>query len=287
MDDLVLLNDKYYISVSSTYADDKTKVLNHEDTFGIFDRWGNVKQLGEEVQGIYHNGMRYISELELLINGTRPLLLSSSVKEENEILSVDLTNPNIEKGNLLKDLIHIGRSKFIRNGACMEQIRLSNFDYNKHEFEISLELNADFRDIFEIRGIKREKRGEVYEIKHLPDNSFRICYLGLDGKRRITEILFSEQPTTWENHNKAIFKIALAAHEQKNFDYTINFLTDEEQKTHIGYIAGRAALEKEIKESGKILASVTTDNKQFNQWLQRSRFDLLSLLSNTKYGKYP
>jgi len=287
MDDLVLLNNKYYISVSSTYADDKTKVLNHEDTFGIFDRWGNVKQIGEEVQGIYHNGMRYISELELRINGVRPLLLSSTVKEENEILSVDLTNPTIITGMLEKDIIYIGRSKFIRNGACFEQITLNNFDSKEQEFEISLEFNADFRDIFEVRGIKREKHGDVYEIKHLPDDKLRISYMGLDKKKRVTEILFSEAPSFWENHNKAIFKIRLAAHEQKKIDYTAHFLTDDEKRNYVGYTAGREALEREIKEGNRIIAGITTGNKQFNQWLVRSRFDLLSLLSNTQYGKYP
>ena len=109
MTDIIQHENKYYISVNSTYADDRVKVLNHTNTFGIFDRWGDIKQLGEEVQGIYHNGTRFISDLELRVNDKRPLLLSSSVKEKNEILSVDLTNPSLicpngkklEKGTLV------------------------------------------------------------------------------------------------------------------------------------------------------------------------------------------
>jgi len=58
MSELIQLENKFYISVNSTYADDRVKVLNHVDTFGIFDRWGDIKQIGEEVQGIYHNGTR-------------------------------------------------------------------------------------------------------------------------------------------------------------------------------------------------------------------------------------
>ena len=90
MTDIIQLENKYYISVNSTYADDRVKVLNHADSFGIFDRWGDVKRIGEEVQGIYHNGTRFISNLGLRLNGKHPLLLSSAVKDENEILSVDL-----------------------------------------------------------------------------------------------------------------------------------------------------------------------------------------------------
>ncbi len=61
-----------------------------------FDRWGDNKQLGQGVQGIYHEGTRFISDTEFRINGYRPLLLSSNIKIENEIFSIDLTNPRIE-----------------------------------------------------------------------------------------------------------------------------------------------------------------------------------------------
>ena len=120
MTDIIQLENKYYISVNSTYADDRVKVLNHADSFGIFDRWGDIKKIGDEVQGIYHNGMRFISNLGLRLNGKRPLLLSSSVKDENEILSVDLTNPLLQSNgaSIPKDILYLGRSKFIRNGGC-------------------------------------------------------------------------------------------------------------------------------------------------------------------------
>ena len=113
MNEIIQFEDKYYISVNSSYADNRVKVLNHANTFGIFDRRGDVKKIGEEIQGIYHNGTRFISDLELRINNMRPLLLSSSVKEQNEILSIDLTNPAITDNNqsiLLKDTLYIGRS---------------------------------------------------------------------------------------------------------------------------------------------------------------------------------
>ncbi len=290
MSDIIQLENKYYISVNSTYTDDRTKVLNHADTFGIFDRWGNIRQLGEEVQGIYHFGMRFINDLQLRIQGERPLLLSSSVKEENEILSVDLTNPSfkdIHKKHIAKDTIYIGRSKFLRNGCCYEEIRLSNYGNETCEFELTLSLHADFKDIFEIRGMKRDKRGEVYKIAHQPDNVLRISYLGLDDVKRRTEARFSIQPSGWIKSSTAIFRIKLGPHEQKNFDYTLLFLTGDEQKENKGYTETRLLLEQELKESAGIISKLTTSNEMFNQWVDRSQFDLLSLVAETRYGKYP
>jgi glycogen debranching enzyme len=289
MSDIIQPENKYYIAVDSTYADDRVKVLNHFDTFGVFDRWGDVKQIGEEVQGIYHGGMRFISNLDLRINGKRPLLLSSSVKDENEILSVDLTNPQLycKDTTIPKGTLHLGRSKFIRNGACYEQIKISNYGSEQCNFEISLEFDADFKDIFEVRGVKREHRGEITEIRHLPEGKVRICYDGLDKVRRITEVHFSEKPDKWQGHDCAIFNIELPSQDEFLIEYVIYFLSGEEEKEMLSFSEAKKRLERELKESANIFARIKTSNEQFNQWITQSQNDLLSLLANTEHSKYP
>jgi glycogen debranching enzyme len=289
MSDIIQLENKYYIAVDSTYADDRVRVLNHADTFGIFDRWGDVKQIGEEVQGIYHSGMRFISKLDLRINGKRPLLLSSSVKDENEILSVDLTNPQLKAGEIQisKGELHIGRSKFIRNATCYEQIKITNYGSERFPFEISLRFDADFKDIFEVRGIKREHHGEITEIRHLPEGKVRICYDGLDRIRRTTQIHLSRKPDKWQGHDRAIFHIELCPHEEFLIEYVIHFLTGEEEKEVLSFSEAKKRLEMELEHSAGILAKIITSNEQFNRWIMQSQNDLLSLLANTEHSKYP
>src|SRR5437016_5293494 len=162
-DTIIQLENKFYISTNSSYADNRIKVLNHSDTFAIFDRWGDITQFGEAVQGVYHRGTRFLSESEFSVNDARPLLLSSSIKEENEILSVDLTNeafPEIEGRRAIpKGVLHIGRSKFVRDGRFYEMIEFMNYGGEEYSFNAALSFYSDFKDIFEIRGIKREKRG--------------------------------------------------------------------------------------------------------------------------------
>jgi len=154
-----LHDDKYYIHASSSYADDRVCILNYEDTFGVFDRWGDIKQIGSGAQGIYHQGTRFLSDMELEINNYRPLLLSSNVKTENEILSVDLTNPDMdtEEGVIPKGNIHIARSKFLQNGSLHELIILTNYGVEPYTFEMSFSFHGDFRDIFEVRGLQTQK----------------------------------------------------------------------------------------------------------------------------------
>src|SRR4029077_7920560 len=95
-DELVKLQDSFYILATSTRADDRTRVLKHDETFAVFDRFGDVQPVGLGEQGIYHDGTRFLSRLELRLGGRRPLLRSSTVKKENDLLTVDLATPDLK-----------------------------------------------------------------------------------------------------------------------------------------------------------------------------------------------
>ena len=75
-DELVKLQDSFYILATSTRADDRTRVLKHDETFAVFDRFGDVQPIGLGEQGLYHDGTRFLSRLEVRLGGRRPLLLS-------------------------------------------------------------------------------------------------------------------------------------------------------------------------------------------------------------------
>ncbi len=94
-DELLKHQDSFYILATSSRADDRTRVLKHGETFAVFDRFGDVQPVGLGEQGLYHDGTRFLSRLEVRIGGRRPLLLSSTVKEDNDLLAVDLTNPDL------------------------------------------------------------------------------------------------------------------------------------------------------------------------------------------------
>src|SRR5437016_10042316 len=90
--------DPYYILAKSPPADMHSRVLKHGDTFAVFDRYGDVRPTGLKEEGLYHEGTRFLSCLLLGLEDERPLFLSSTVKEENDLLAVDLTNPDVSEG---------------------------------------------------------------------------------------------------------------------------------------------------------------------------------------------
>src|SRR3954447_13011683 len=124
-DEVVELHDRHYILATSSRTDDRTRVLKYGETFAVFDRFGDVQPVGLGEQGLYHDGTRFLSRLELRVGGRRPLLLSSTVKKDNDLLTVDLSNPDLmdQAGEVIlpRGALHVFRTKFLYREACHER----------------------------------------------------------------------------------------------------------------------------------------------------------------------
>src|SRR5204863_6539127 len=126
------------------------------------------------------------------MNGKTPLLLSSHVKEDNEFLVADHTNPDLEMedGTLLRNgTIHFVRTIFLLEDACFIRLEICNFGLQSARFNLSYSFEADFVDLFELRGITRARRGDALPSDVTTDNVM-LRYKGLDGVLRETQMLF-------------------------------------------------------------------------------------------------
>src|ERR1041385_1524143 len=112
----IQIEDKWYVLATSSRSDDRTRLLKCGETFAVFDRFGDIQPIGSNGQGLYHDGTRFLSSSELHVNDVRPLLLNSSVKQDNSLLTVDLTVPDCYEDNelaILKGMVHIFRAKLL------------------------------------------------------------------------------------------------------------------------------------------------------------------------------
>lgn len=286
--------DKYHIPTNVINLDERTQVLNHFDTFGIFDRWGDVHPQAKHSQGIFHLGSRFISRLELRLNRQKPVLLGSSIKEDNDILSVDLTNTPMIDFKLEENTLHILRSQVVRNGMYAEEINVSNYGQVTANFDLSITFGADFRDIFEIRGIERKVETSKVELTSTK-NKIVFNYKGLDNIYRSTEIVFKKREDYEIYHNTIRFHFSIEANKTQHIGYTIYFLSEEhsistneiDEKKVEDFINLKSLIKKDFESTRSLFASIYTSNEQFNHWLNRSRADLQSLLTQTIHGRYP
>jgi glycogen debranching enzyme len=126
--------------------------------FALFDHRGDIVAGEGNSDGIYLHDTRFLSQLELRLNGAPLLLLSSNVQEDNAVLTVDLANPELisRDGVALRgELIHVNRLKYIWQNACYERLLVHNFDTRNHDVRLGLRFAADFADLFEVRGQSR------------------------------------------------------------------------------------------------------------------------------------
>ena len=172
------------------------RTLKHGDCFAVLDSYADIGASAGGPDGIFFCDTRHLSHLEMLLNGKQPLLLGSSVRDDNSILTVDLTNPDIyldQKLVLPKDVLHVVRTLFLWRGTAYQRLRIQNHGDRPFEVRLTLAFASDFADLFEVRGLRRARRGTATaEISG--ETGVTLNYQGLDGNRRRTMLLFEPAP---------------------------------------------------------------------------------------------
>ena len=284
MADIAASEHLYDIQSSTSLADRETRVLKYGETFAVLDSHGDIFGDRGTEQGIYHEGMRHLSHMSLRINGARPMLLSSEIAEDNALLTVNLTNPilSLEGGGVMPSgALHIARSKVLQEDVGYERIEVTSYGETPIDLEIDIRLDADFLDIFEVRGVPRTRRGERAQ-SVTGGHEMHFSYDGLDGVRRGTRIR-SNNPRAAVESSGIRFKDWLEPGESHIVDLQF-LLTEAAQTLSFGDALART---RETFASEVTFCEIETSNEQFNQWLNHSLSDLHMLLSRTPYGPYP
>ncbi|OGA73181.1 MAG: amylo-alpha-1,6-glucosidase [Betaproteobacteria bacterium RIFCSPLOWO2_12_FULL_66_14] len=288
MDDAIRIAERWYVLASSSRADDRTRVLKHGETFAVFDRFGDVQLIGTGEHGIYHQGSRYLSHLELRLNGERPMLLNSSVKQDNFLLTVHLTTTDFcEEGKItvLKGTVHVARARLLWMAACHELLIISNYGEQPVTLNVSLHYGADYADIFEARGFSREGRGE-YLPPEVHDGQVLLGYRGLEGLVRRTGISFVPAASRL-TAEKAEFDIELPPRGTNEIALTITCEPGVQRHGPVVHANAVASADTAVRNARGAWCSVTTANEQLNDWLQRSAADLVMLVLDNPEGPYP
>jgi len=288
VDEVIRVQDHWYVLAGSSRADDRARVLKHGETFGVFDRQGDIHHVGAQAQGLYHEGTRFLSRLELFVQDQRPILLNSAVTESNTLLSVDLTNPDLfAEGEraIPCDTVHIFRAKLLWEGVHYERVRLVNYGDRAYDLTVSFCFDADYADVFEVRGTRRARRGTLLPARRLK-RGLLLGYRGLDRVTRRTRIEVSETPQRIAD-KQVYMGLHLVPRAPCDIHFTVACERDEEAPQALSYTRAWARSERAVRETREAVADVFTSNEQFNDWLNRSAADLHMLVTHTDTGAYP
>lgn len=256
-------------------------VIKEGSLFLMTDAEGNVPRHNIEGFGLYKGDTRYLSTFELTLNNMKPTVLLSSA-ELGYGSEHYLANPPLamtDGPGLPKESLEIMRQRVIKN-ALHETIQVTNYNVFPVTVHLGFDFGADFMDMFEVRGEKRNRRGRTSE-PVVEKERILFEYVGLDDVRRKTEIKFSPAPDhIWPSG--AEFSISLRHHE--NVTISVSVAPDDE-------VAGTFSSEFQLLAAShrNWLAScthVTTNNNFFNSMLERSLDDVRMLNVENENGGY-
>jgi len=277
----------FYISAVGP-ATRPRRILKYGDTFAVFDSHGDIGGAVGGAEGLFHNDTRYLSQLELLMNGQPLLLLGSNLRDDNALLSVDLTNPDCYvDGHIVlhKDLLHIERTTYLWRNAAYQRLAVRNFSDRPIGLTLAIHFGNDFADLFEVRGLSRSRRGTA-TAQVAGHDRVVLAYRGLDGKARSTTVTFDPAPTALaEDH--AIYRLGLAPGQSRPIGLTIGCNEPSSGQCSVSFTRGLLAAGRELRAATSDATTIEASNELFNEILCRSAADLQMLMTDTPDGRYP
>jgi glycogen debranching enzyme len=288
-----------------------TLTLKDDDLFLVTDTLGNISGCLEDDRnasmGLFCADTRFLSRLELQIEKRSPILLSSTA-EKGFVLSVLCANPRIDE-RLQAETIGIQR-EIVLNGGLFEELEIANYSTTAVSFELSISFDADFVDLFAIRGYKRDRGGQLLRVvpahksdEHLSDTGANaavevhafetkeldLAYRGLDNSIMESRIQFvHRKPDVFKGYT-AVWHLELASHETQKLGYRLQMFTNNQPTSKVNapvtLVQAKAAELLEEQNWSQQVTHIRTNKNTFNQVIERAEQDIYLLRQSFGKGK--
>ncbi len=323
-----------YVLQGSASAIVTTISLKQGGAFVVSDTRGDLPT-SEQETGLFWRGMRFLRTCDLFLEGKPLVPLSHSISDEEGSCVIDLTNPYLRLGStmaigqpgsdataetlrgegqsddLLQGTLHVRRLLAIKGHRLTQSFEITSFSTEPVIVTIGLLVGADFRDMFEVRGLARAARGEQQPAR-LTTQGATFNYRGLDDIERITRVAFAP-PAQTTHANAAFWTLRLLRSGTQTLHITVEVAEHDPQgRTPWGEptsLASGGGADDPFAESWpgapdvsplastpiangaplpiRHTPSLTSDNVFFNRLLSRGLHDLVMMTTMTPEGLYP
>ncbi|UZQ55296.1 amylo-alpha-1,6-glucosidase [Trichothermofontia sichuanensis B231] len=282
-----------------------TLTLKDNDIFLITDPLGNITCFDREDEarlGLFCRDTRFLSRLELQFE-RQPLVLLSSSAQRGFALSAQCANPGTPQ--IPPETVSIQR-ELVLQGGVLEELTLTNYGQQPVSFELSLTFDADFADLFEIRGWVRQRTG--LRMRSLtssppsppsestppsplptPPQALVLAYRGVDGVFMESRIAFyRRQPDRLEGYT-AIWHLCLPPHGTEVLGYRLQPVVDNQPASSVSIPAtltqALAAETMVMQQWQDCTTHFQTDDRPLQQILDRATQDIYLLQQTFPLGK--
>ncbi len=275
---------------------DDRVVLKENRIMVVSDEMGDIPAGNTRGLGLYFSDTRYLSAYEFRLNGLQPILLSASV-DESYVATFQMVNPVLlldeGKRRIPQQSLSIRRTRFI-HGGLHERIGIQNCGSEAVDIQCSLHVDADFLDMFDVRGSVGALHGhEAHPLgtqrpPEVSDAGITFAYDGLDQVLRQTHVLVDQQPSASEAH-----KLTYSYHLEPK--QTIRLMVDlvpemSGDGTSFSPLQddALAALQASYRHWQESTTVIKTDNAFLDRGLlRRSQMDMRILVEEFETGLLP
>lgn len=276
--------------MSENFNPEKRTIKNNK-IFLVTDQNGDIIGGNTSGFGLYTDDTRFLSRLELKLNDTKPVILSSSSEAGHSsviigtnVIMSDYTDSDKE---IIQETVQVKRESIIY-GAFFETITIANYNLFEVGLKLDLFFDADFLDIFEVRNIvpgeKGLERKVVYE-----DGNLKFIYQDITGATLTTEIIFIEEKPTKIEDGNVVFEFSLCTSAKREIKYQINLKSTASLPERLSAYDFNEAFEKAVIDDKNWLDSSSrflSNNEDFNEMVTRGSRDINMLRTNAYYGEY-
>ena len=258
--------------------------LKDGQAFLVFNHNGDITGGAE---GLFDRDTRVLSRLVFSVGDIRPSRLSYTVSKDNAVFTFHGTNralPPTGGRGTPRGAIHIERRRLLREERLYERVRCTNFGLDQVMLPISFEYGADFRDMFEVRGVKRKARGRAHRPK-LGGRHVVFSYEGLDSVERVSALAFSEPPWRMDT-GRADFMFALAPGHRIDL-YIEAGVGEAEQPTRERFERSMVRARRTLRHRERRGAALHCSEDGHDAWFAQSRADIALLITDLPTGPYP
>ncbi|AET59212.1 hypothetical protein HPL003_12285 [Paenibacillus terrae HPL-003] len=265
------------------------RVIKENDLFLLTDTKGNIPEDHPYGLGLYTKDTRFLSRLDLRINGQEPVLLSSDAAE-NYMATILLTNVQTEidgKLELWRESVEVERTRFIYDDVLYERIKLTNYYPKQITFKLSVHMDADFADMFVVRGFQSGELGKRTGTK-AANQSLIFSYQGADQVCRATAVTWDRPEQAADENGDVFFQITLDHGASEVITFTVQPQIGE------AVVAEPMKPEDALKQLKQVYevwdqqtAKVQTDHDLLQRLVDRGLKDLKVLLTDLGYGAFP
>lgn len=255
------------------------KVLTDGATFLGTDEQFRTGRTG----GLYHRDTRYLSELTLSLAGAPLTIVGSDLRTpwHRAVTYADVSssvNEISDSEEQKHTTLALQREQVVAEDlGLVERLTLRNYSAADNDLSLSVDVDADFRDLFEVRGLETNIDRDIE--RSVAADRIEYAYDEPDAGRSTLTVGFDPAPDTLRADG-AVYDATLAP--QEEIDFTLAVLVEPETGPEEALYeraldrAGWTGVDRDVRAS--------LDGSRDGALLARAWQDLQALVTETDHG---